>query len=197
AERGLADAAGSANDAMQGIARLNRQLAGMSPSSAGAAALMDQRDAYVDQLSQLMDIRVVDNGQSGVSVFTNSGVELVGVQAAQIQFTPQGTMTPDALWSSDPAKRSVGTLTLVSPNGGSLDLLASNSIRSGSIAALVDMRDNVLPAAQAQLDGFAAAMAQALSNTTTAGTPAASGAQNGFDLDLSGLASGNVPARCR
>ena len=42
------------------------------------AALLDQRDQYIEQLSELMDVRVVTNGQNQVTVFTKSGVQLVG-----------------------------------------------------------------------------------------------------------------------
>ena len=39
---------------------------------------MDQRDQAVDQLSQLMDIRVSSTGNNQTSVYTSTGVELVG-----------------------------------------------------------------------------------------------------------------------
>jgi flagellar hook-associated protein 1 FlgK len=51
------------------------------------------------------------------------------------------------------------------------------------------MRDQVLTQAQSQLDAFAAAIASALSDTTTPGTPATSGANTGFDVDASTLAA--------
>ena len=73
-------------------------------------------------------------------------------------------MTATTQWNADPTKSNVGTLTLVSPNGSSVDLIANKSIRSGKIAAYLDMRDNVLVQAQNQLDGLAATMAQALSD---------------------------------
>jgi flagellar hook-associated protein 1 FlgK len=191
AEAGLADATANANAAMQGIARINRQLAGVSSNDAATASLLDERDRYIDQLAQLMDIRVVPGDANQVTVFTGSGVQLVGVDAARLEFQPQDTMTAAAQWSADPAERSVGTVTLVAASGQRTDLLANNNIRSGTIAAYAEMRDRVLPGAQAQLDSFAAAMARALSDTTEAGTPASAGAQNGFDLDLSGLLAGN------
>jgi flagellar hook-associated protein 1 FlgK len=139
-----------------------------------------------------MDVRVVPGNGNQVTIFTSSGVQLVGQQAARLEFDAKGTMTASAQWDADPSKRSVGTLTLVSPNGDSMDLLASGSIRSGAIAAHVEMRDKVLVEAQRQLDTFAAAMAQSLSNTTEAGTAASAGAQGGFDLDLSGVLAGNT-----
>lgn len=192
AEDGIAQAVTGANAAMEAVARLNQQLAGASASSATAAALMDQRDRYIDQLGQLMDIRVVPGEANQVTVFTNSGVQLVGRDAARLEFQPQGTMTAAAQWSADPAKRLVGTLTLVSASGAGVDLLASKAIRSGTIAAYVEMRDGILVAAQAQLDTFAAAMSRAFSDKTEPGAPVTAGTQSGFDLDLAGLAAGNT-----
>ena len=86
--------------------------------------------------------------------------------ASQLAFDAQGTMTPTAQWSADPQKRTVGTITCVGPNGGNVDLIANKSIRSGKIAAYLDMRDNVLVQAQAQLDQIAAGLASALSDHT-------------------------------
>jgi flagellar hook-associated protein 1 FlgK len=104
----------------------------------------------------------------------------------------QSTIGPTTLYSADADRRAVGTITLTGVNGQGIDLLANNSIRSGSIAALVEMRDRVLVQAQTQLDSIASAMSRALSDRTTAGTAASSGSQTGFDLDLSGLAAGNT-----
>src|SRR5258707_14049631 len=80
---------------------------------------------------------------------------------------------------------------LVSKNGASVDLIANQSLRSGKIAAYLDMRDNVLVQAQNQIDSLAATMAQATSNDTVAGTTASSGPQTGFAVDTSGLLNGN------
>lgn len=191
AESGLADAVALANAAMTRIASINQQLAASQKDDSAAAALKDQRDSAITQLAKLMDIRVVDGGSNQLNVFTTSGVQLVGTSAAQFSFDAQSTMVPTALYSLEPAARGVGTLTLNGANGQGIDLIANNSIRSGSIAALIEVRDHTLVQAQTQLDAIAAAMSRALSDRTMAGTAAVSGSQTGFDLDLSGLASGN------
>ena len=191
AELGLADAVTRANNAMTQIASINRQLATSTSSDATAATLLDQRDAYIDELSKLMDIKVVETDHNQLNVFTNSGIQLVGTQAAQFAFDAQGTMTPAARWSADPAERTVGTLALVSSSGGSLDLIANNAVRSGEIAAYIEMRDHILVEAQTQLDSIAAAMASALSDRTFAGSAVTSGAQAGFDIDTAGMLAGN------
>lgn len=192
AELGLSDSVARANNAMQQIAAINRQLATSTSNDASSATLLDQRDAYIDELSRLMDIKVVKTDHNQINIFTNSGIQLVGVEASRLAFDAQGTITPSAQWDRDPAKRTVGTLTLVSPTGGAMDLIANGAVRSGEIAAYVEMRDSVLTQAQSQLDQIAAAMTSALSDQAVAGSAVTSGAQQGFDIDTAGLLSGNM-----
>jgi flagellar hook-associated protein 1 FlgK len=192
AELGLADSVARANQAMQRIMQINRQLATANSVDATTSSLLDQRDVYVDELAQLMDINVIRGDFNQLSVFTNSGIQLVGINASTLAFDPQGAMNPSALWSNDPAQRSVGTIVLKGPNGSDVDLLASNAIRSGEIAAFLEMRDEVLVQAQTQLDEIAAAMARALSDRTVDGTAVTAGPQAGFDIDLSNLIDGNT-----
>lgn len=191
AELGLADAVSRANAAMAQIAAINRQLATSVSKDASSAVLADQRDYLIDQLSELMDIRVIQSDSNQISVFTASGIQLVGTEAATLNFTPQGMVTPQTLWSSNPAERTLGTLALTSPSGSVVDLLANKSIRSGQIAAFVEMRDAILVQAQSQLDAIAAAMTQALSTRSAAGTAVTAGAQAGFDIDVGALLPGN------
>lgn len=192
AETSISNSVNSANVALQQIAKINNQLLGTAGNDAASASLLDQRDQYVSQLSQLMDIRVVDNGNNQIGVFTNSGVQLVGSEAATLSFNAQGTVTPNTQWNSDPSKSTLGSLTLTFPHGGgSVDLISTGAIRSGAIAGYLDLRDNTLVQAQAQVDQLAASMASALSDKTTGGTPVTSGAQSGFSLDLAGLQNGN------
>ena len=191
AEKGLADAVANANNAMQKIATINAQLAHSPESNATTAALKDQRDVYVDQLSTLMDIRVVVGEYNQFNVFTNSGVQLVGTQAAELAFDAKGTITPSSQWSADPEESTLGTLVLLPSNGGAIDLIANKSIRSGQIAAYIEMRDQILVEAQNQLDGFAVAMAQALSDETVDGDAVTVVPQAGYEIDIADLLPGN------
>jgi flagellar hook-associated protein 1 FlgK len=172
AETGISDSVNTANGLMQQIATINNQLAsnpnGGTSTDAPTAALLDQRDQYVTQLSQLMDIRVTTNGANQVTVFTGSGVQLVGNEAAKLSFNAQGTVTPNTTWDANPAISNLGSISVTYANGGSIDL--TKSIKSGKIAAYVELRDSSLVEAQNQLDQFAGSISSALSDTTTAGT---------------------------
>jgi flagellar hook-associated protein 1 len=192
AEQGIAGDVQTVNGALQQIAQINGQLNGGASSDAAAPALEDQRDQAISQLAQMMNIRVVENPNNQISVFTGTGQQLVNSnQASQLQFDNPGMLTASSQWSADPSADGVGTITLVSPSGTGTDLIATNTIQSGELAAYVQMRDSILPQAQSQLDEFANQMAQALSNQTTAGTAVTVGSQNGFNVNTAGMSPGN------
>ena len=192
AELGLSDAVNQANDAMRQIAAINRQLGQSNVQDATTASLLDQRDSYIDQLSQLMDIKVVTTDHNKVNIFTRSGTQLVGDQASTMIFDAKGSLSASALWNADPTKRGTGTIMLDSGAGSAIDLVAANAFGSGKIAALLEMRDHVLVDAQAQVDQIASGMSRALSDRTTAGTAVTAGAQAGFDVDIGSLLAGNT-----
>jgi flagellar hook-associated protein 1 FlgK len=192
AEQGIAADVQSANNALQQIAVINTEVSTAKSQDPTTATLMDQRDKYIDQLSTLMDIRVVPGQFNQVQVYTGSGSQLVGSQAVTLSFDAQGTLTPNGVYNVDPTKSGVGTITLTTPNGGSMDLISAGAIKSGEIASYLQMRDQILPQAQTQLDEFAAQMSQALSDVTTAGTAVTAAPQSGFKVDTSALQTGNV-----
>ena len=105
--------------------------------------------SYVDQLAQLMDIKVVQGDHNQVTVFTNSGIQLVGIAASHALLRRAGLDDGDGAMErrSEPSAPSA-RIVLKGPNGGDVDLIANKSIRSGQIAAYLEMRDQVLVQAQ-------------------------------------------------
>jgi flagellar hook-associated protein 1 FlgK len=192
AENGIAASVSTANEMMRRIADLNTQIAQSGRQDTATATLMDQRDSAIDQLSQILDINVVSGPNNQVTVYTGSGLLLVGDKAATLSFDARGSLSASAQWSADPTKRGVGTISLVSPNGNPIDMIETHSIRSGQLAAYLQLRDQDLVQAQNQLDAIASSMASALSDKTTNGTAVTSGAQAGFDIDIGSLLEGNT-----
>jgi flagellar hook-associated protein 1 FlgK len=192
AEQSIAGAVTTANNLLQQIAQINGKLEGTTRLDSAAAALEDQRGQAVTQLAQLMNVTIVQNPDNQLSVFTGTGQQLVGgPQASQLSFNNAGTLSATSAWNADPNQDSAGTITLTTPGGPSTDLIASGAIRSGQLAALLQMRDSTLPQAQTQLDEFANQMAQALSNVTTSGTAVTVGTQSGFKVAIGSVLPGN------
>lgn len=191
-EQDIGNSVAEANNDLKQIASINQQLQGLGPNDPSAATLEDQRDGAINDLSSLMDVNAVTDGANQVSIYTNTGVQLVSnAQASQFNFTSPGSLSATTLYSSNPSQNGVGTLTVTLPNGSSIDAIANNVISSGRIAADIQLRDQTLPQAQNQIDQFAASMSSALSDVTTQGTAVTSGSLSGYTLDLSNLQAGN------
>jgi flagellar hook-associated protein 1 len=191
-QQDIATSVSSANADMTQIANLNTQLQGLSPTDPSAATLEDQRDTAINQLAQLMDVRVTTGGNNQVTIYTNSGVQLVGAQASTLSFSGPAALGASNLYSTNPSQNGVGTITLTSPSGATIDMNATNAISSGQIAADLQLRDTTLVQAQTQVDQLAASISSALSDTTTAGAAVTSGSQAGFTLDLTNMQPGNT-----
>ncbi|KPH82998.1 MULTISPECIES: flagellar hook-associated protein FlgK [Bosea] len=191
AESGIASAVTQVNDLLGALTNVNARIVG-SPNDPAAANLKDQRDLILSELSQYIDIKTSEDARGSISITTGSGTQIFdGRPAVTFSFDAHSGIGPDDQWSSDPTKRGVGTISLTTSSGSVLDAITNKTFRSGEIAALLDVRDKTLVQAQAQLDEIAAQLSSALSDKAIAGTPVTAGAATGFDVDLTGLQSGN------
>lgn len=187
-EASLGTETASAGALLSGIAGLNVKIQSTADDST-KADLQDQRDQQITQLSTYMDVETVEQRDGSVTVSTRSGVTLVDrASAAALVFDGRGTLNADAAYAADATVRSVGTITATTPGGGRIDLGEPGVLRSGSIAAGLDLRDATLPQVQRQLDDLAAGLAGALTDRTAAGTVAGTGA----GADLAGIQAGNT-----
>lgn len=192
AEAGIANGVEQINGLLGSLTSVNAKIVG-SPDSPQTAALRDQRDKIVAELSQYMDIRTSEDSRGSLSIITPSGTQLFdGKPAVTFSFDEHQNLGAGSQWSADPAQRGVGTITMRNGSGAPVDAIASKVFRSGEIAANIELRDKTLVQAQAQLDEIAAQMSSALSDREVKGTALTVGAATGFEVDLSGLKSGNT-----
>ena len=186
-EDDLSQSTSDVNTMLKSLANLNRQIG----NAGGQAdpALLDSRDASLNSLASMMDLTVNTKSDGTITVSTKSGTLLLdGSSAGTLSFTSKSPLASTSLYSADPTKCGVGTLTLTGPSGGSIDLLANGSLRGGKMAGLIDLRDRLLPKAQSQLDDLAAGLASSLSDQKIA----SSSVSNGREVDITGLQSGNI-----
>ena len=192
-DQDIGNSANQANTDLTQIAQINTQLQGLSPTDPQAATLMDQRDSAINDLSKLVDIRVVTDSSNQANIFTTTGSQLVSAGfASQFNFSSAGALTPTSLYNANPAKNGVGTLSLHLPNGANIDVVANNIVSSGQIAADLKLRDQTLVQAQTQVDQFAATLASSLSDQTTAGTAVTGPPAAGFAVNTSNVLPGNT-----
>ncbi len=191
AEGAIDQAIDEVNSLLTSLKQVNARVIN-APADQTTASLKDERDRILGDLSRFIDIRSTEDANGSVSVVTTSGMQLFdGQQATKFSFDARPALGPEATWNASATLRSVGTISALDGNGGSVDVIAGRLFRSGEIAAWVELRDTTLVQAQSQLDELAAQMASALSDQEVAGTAATVGAATGFDVDTAALQSGN------
>ena len=170
ADQGIAEAVGIVNDALHNIKDLNEEIATRHLGGRSAADLEDQRDRYLDALSEQMDVQYLSRTNGEIVILTQTGRTLLDSQVHELSVDGRSVITPASLYDADPTQRGVATVTLSTPDGD-IDLLARNEISDGRIAGFVEIRDTLMPQAQAQLDELAHHLALALSTGEISGSP--------------------------
>ncbi len=118
------------------IAELNRSIVSASNSGAGANELIDQRDAAIRSLSELIPVQTVADESGSVSVFLADGQMLAGsVSSRELEVGATGDVT-------------------FKGNTAPLDSL----ITGGRLGALLELRDETLPGYMSSLDTLASAV---------------------------------------
>ncbi|MFE8069607.1 flagellar hook-associated protein FlgK [Marinobacteraceae bacterium S3BR75-40.1] len=120
------------NGLAQGIAELNKSIAGSPGIAQGDDPnnLLDQRDEKLRQLSELVQLQVVQGSSNQVNVLIGNGQSLVlGDQAGQLGLTDD---------PQNPAKQQIAFLGNKEPQ------IISSELSGGKLGGLLEFRDNVL-----------------------------------------------------
>jgi flagellar hook-associated protein 1 len=137
------------NQLSQQIAQLNGQISNLENTGASPGSFIDQRTQAIDQLSGLVDVSVIPEGNS-LALTTGNGAALVaGQQVYQLQ-----TQTTSS-----------GLHDVYSQAGTDI----TSQITSGQLGGTLQARDQEIPAIQSQLDTLAAGIANSVNAVQTTG----------------------------
>lgn len=189
-ETRMASSVDQINTMLGSLRDVNLVLADYGVDNNTRNSLLDQRDRIVSGLSEMMDVKVDYNPDGTVRLATKSGTSLIDVKPSVVRFEQSGSLTPTSEFNVDDAKSGVGKFILETPNGTKVDLVKEGAIRTGTLGALIELRDVTLQDAQKQLDDVAAALSQVFSTVQQPAT-AVAGPPSGHDIDLSKLKDGD------
>jgi len=130
------------------IASVNQQIANLENVHQDASAFVDKRTMLIRQLSNLMDVAVIQTEHS-IALTTASGTPLVAESRSFSLATLVGSGGMHAVFS------------------GSTDI--TGSVAAGKLGGLLAMRDTNIPALQESLDQLASGLANALNTAHRAG----------------------------
>jgi flagellar hook-associated protein 1 FlgK len=162
---------GKINTALSNIATLNAEIGTRSIAGQSSADLEDQRDKHLKDLAEQMGFSTFTRSNGAIAVLTENNRFLVDVSATTVSFTPRTTIVASDAYvpTGAPAAGFNATLngvTIPNPAGGA-NIDFTSSITRGRLDGLFELRDTILPQAQAQLDELAAVMTVAFEGTGT------------------------------
>jgi flagellar hook-associated protein 1 FlgK len=191
-ETRIANDVSEANAMLISLNEVNNRMLDLGMTDTARAQLYDQRDRLVAAVAEVMDVQAEYRPDGTVALMTRSGVGLLDNGFSTLKFSTAGALSPTAQANIDPTKSKVGTLSLTTPSGLTIDLVQQGVLQGGELAGLVQLRDKILVEAQNQLDEIAAGLASAFNTITTAGTAAnGGGGAEGLSADISHLKPGN------
>jgi len=146
-----------ANSLLEQIEGLNLEIARATAVDGDASGAETAQSALIGQLAELMDIRVSVRPVGGVSIRTGSGTLLAGQGAATLGYNRAGTVTGETAFNE---------IWITEPGGQKRSLL--DSVTSGEIKGLVELRDVEAPAAAERLAELVAHAADELNRAHNA-----------------------------
>lgn len=177
ADQSITTTISAANTDITGINSLNQAIATQQVLGQSTANLQDKRDAMVTDLAKYIDIQTYPKSDGTINISTTSGISLLDSNLHQLSYNPVNSaasfannapISPIQVIMLDSNGNPIGTpANLVS--GGTTSTITSG-INSGTLAGLLNMRDQQIPAIISQLDNLAGNLRDSMNAISNAGT---------------------------
>lgn len=148
----------SVNESLHAIDSLNDSIVQARARGQSTADLEDQRMVLMADLSEQINISYFTDEDGAMTIYTG-GQPLLNSQVHELSYQAAGTVTSETVYP--------GGLDAITLNGTDI----TTSIKSGTLAALVELRDDTLPGVQDQLDAIATNLKDQLNTISNQGTP--------------------------
>jgi flagellar hook-associated protein 1 FlgK len=138
----------SANQTLSQIGALSDQIVGLRSEGLSTADLENQRDAAVNTLSGLLNVKALASQNGDLLILTSAGLSLPTRETTGPFSVANANAAPGASYAG-------GTLPAVMLNGRDV----TRQVPGGQLGAEIALRDTTLPTYQAELDEFSQSLA--------------------------------------
>lgn len=157
ADQDIESAVQTINDTLHAIDELNDTIVAAQARGQSTADLEDQRMVLVSQLSEQINVSYYTDETGAMTIYTG-GQPLLNSSVHELSYQATNTVTSETVYPTG-----FDSITL---NGADI----TNSIKSGSLAALVELRDETLVDVQDQLDVIATDLMDQLNELNNSGS---------------------------
>lgn len=151
AEGEIASVVDKINSLAKNIGDLNAPIARAFAGGTDGTGAQNSQANFIDELSKLIDINVVNNSDGSVTVRTPSGAVLAGPGAVTLSYNPTRPVASDTVFKA---------IVATGPNGEARDF--SEHVGSGQLKGLLELRDRDSVAVSDQLSEYMSAFAEEL-----------------------------------
>jgi flagellar hook-associated protein 1 FlgK len=159
----ISQAVSDLNNLLNSFDQANRAIVAGNQTGRDVSDIEDQRDGLLKQISQYVSISTIKRANGDMVLMTSDGATLYETVPRTVTFDPtagySATTTGNAI--------KIDGVPLSSGTGG-------NTTASGSLAAMVQLRDSTATTMQSQLDEIARGLINAFAETDPSGTGALS-----------------------
>lgn len=158
ADRDIKDSVDIVNTQLERIVELNAKITQALAQDIPTGELEDERDRALATLSKEMNVTSFTRSDGALAVYTKTGIPLADSTAV--------TVSHDAVTAMSPTMSLGAGIDGINVNG--VDI--SSTITGGRLAGLVELRDSILPDAQAEVDRLAEQLRDRLNEIHNQGT---------------------------
>ncbi len=171
----IARQVGAVNDALYAVQDINARINTLRLKGEDISALQDERDRIIDAVSGIIPLRAVKRDGDQVALYSANGGALLDGRVWELKFT-QGPsiVTPEMSLGSplgglmQDQGASTGPVAVAAGSGTGL-------LDGGSLGALFEIRDRILPEFDAEMDRYAGELIARFRDLTPAGARDAGG----------------------
>lgn len=147
------------NHALEELQTLNGQITTTRVQGGDDASLQDLRQRLVDEVSEMVPVRTVPRANGAIALYTSGGATLLDGNAAEIGFEPVNLIASGMSIES-------GALSGLTINGNSVGTASQNgALRGGTLSAQFEIRDELAPEAEENLDAIARDLIERFQNS--------------------------------
>jgi len=136
----LRTAVDKVNGLVEQIEKLNVDIAKANVVGTDSTGAETAQAALVNELSELLDVRITTRSIGGIEVRTGAGILLAGQGASKLEYQRAGAVSPETVFNE---------IMITEPNGQRRPL--TDGLASGEIKGLLELRDVDAPAAADRL----------------------------------------------
>jgi flagellar hook-associated protein 1 FlgK len=145
----------SVNNALHAIDDINRKIASLAPQGIDVSGLQDERNRIIDGISSIIPVRAIKRENDQVALYSANGGVLLDGRVFELSFAPAANLvTPDQTLGA-------GLNGLMQDQGAAAGPVAvpagtgAGLFDGGSLAALFEVRDTIVPEFDAEMDRYA------------------------------------------